>query len=143
MEFRFLKGDWEFGKYKLQYKETYMSDFIDVPTVEEKKEPLTGEEKRPRIIQVKFWDCLECNRVIGTDYCSSCGAKRPEVPAKKKLADLMKLTRSGFGKGNGDVYWGTQANAVIDYVIEKYEEWNSRDKISDGEFQEYLRREAL
>ena len=47
MELRFLKGNWEFGKFKLQYREDHPSPYIsgdhlpgpwlDVPTVSEPK----------------------------------------------------------------------------------------------------------
>ena len=42
MELRFLKGNWEFGKYKLQYRceydtEDVKSEWKDVPTVEQPK----------------------------------------------------------------------------------------------------------
>lgn len=39
LEFRFLKGKWPFGKYKLQFKRTKEGKWQDVPTVEEEKCP--------------------------------------------------------------------------------------------------------
>jgi hypothetical protein len=44
MDLRFLKGDWEFGKLKLQVRRTKKGKWVDVPSVD-----LTPKTKSPTV----------------------------------------------------------------------------------------------
>lgn len=94
MELRFLKGDWEFGKYKLQYRlfskemSPCWTDWIDVPTVLGLETEKSVVEERPScgncgtikpgwpIYVTKEGRCINCDKWIAV-MPNSTGPEKP------------------------------------------------------------------
>lgn len=105
MQLRFLKGNWEFGKFKLQYRDCEHPkpcDWIDVPTVLKSDLEPKGEEKGPVELMMdvtkKFsgetvpndlgdlvkpergteWVCPKCGATKLDNFCGYDGTLRPQ-----------------------------------------------------------------
>ena len=77
MEIRWLEGKWEFGKYKLQYREgcTHDCEFMDVPV--EKELPEWCEHIT--MGNAGYWTFRDwrLNLVQQIMFCPLCGKERP------------------------------------------------------------------
>lgn len=90
MELRFLEGNWEHGKFKLQYKEgvTHDAPWIDVPSVKEEQGwcehiKLSGNNNQAVWMFYPINNFAENDPVqrVSPDWelCPVCGTRRPVV----------------------------------------------------------------
>lgn len=109
MELRFLKGEWPFGKFKLQYREgvTHDAPWLDVPIVEsdpKKRGKRMKFRKKPVVIEATRWFRNgdhpedECREIIpvpgdGEPYKSEGKVvryfRRPDVPMGEICAKCL------------------------------------------------------
>lgn len=107
MELRFLKGNWEFGKYKLQYRTNMtpsagspFTEWRDVPTVEEP--------------------------TVNQGWCPSCWGveKPPEEKKQKKLWEKMSEYKHPHIPREGSYYtiMPGQASGLAEIAISAFKE---------------------
>ena len=96
MELRFIKGNWKYGKFKLQMKESDMEGWVDVPTVLSDPDDLGDLVKPEKSLN-------RCKHgVHGTD-CYKCYPSEPKTMKKDydlddhcpQTGDMVKTPVSG------------------------------------------------
>lgn len=79
MELRFLEGNFEHGKFKLQMREYGMNDWKDVPCVQEK--PKFWCEHMTYATACSMWNCSGEGWGMGVaddvNFCPICGKEKP------------------------------------------------------------------
>jgi hypothetical protein len=124
MELRFLKGNWGFGKFKLQLKESDMEGWVDVPMIDlQSQESEVKPENMPGFI-MPYKECNHCGGDIAIrnpkgfcdhlyypENCKVC-SKPKTTESKKQEGVWCEHTRheshwfEGWLVSNGHGYYG-------------------------------------
>ena len=105
MQLRFLKGNWKFGNFKLQYRNdiplaqggTAQTDWTDVPISEEENPSTCGSAFMPKHAVVE--EETECKHEWVTCYedsvpfCRHCTIRQPKSPVKEERKEWWQCPK--------------------------------------------------